>query len=134
MNYLEKEIDSALEEQNLANKKLNEIELANLINDLTIAFFSSPAKNLDPYFLKNTEKKHDPEFWKKVDTIDDLEHPTLIVNDGKTHAWELESSTDLKALLFETTGFPFWIIGKNFKTLTYMDDHDCVHTSKKQNK
>jgi len=56
MNYLEKEIDSVLEEQKLANKKLSETELANLINDLTIAFFSSQAKKLDPYFLKNTEK------------------------------------------------------------------------------
>ncbi|MDL5597085.1 hypothetical protein PGC34_10565 [Pseudomonas kribbensis] len=134
MNYLEKEIDSVLEEQKLANKKLSETELANLINDLTIAFFSSPAKKLDPYFLKNTEKNHDPEFWKKVDTIDDLEYPTIIVHDNKAHAWKLESSTDLKALLLETTGFPFWIIGENFKTLTYMDDHDCVHISKKTNK
>ncbi len=65
MNYLEKEIDSTLAEQSLAHEKLCDDELSKLITRLTTLFFFPETKGLDPYHLKNTQKKHDPEFWKK---------------------------------------------------------------------
>lgn len=129
MNYLEKEIDSTLAEQSLAHEKLCDDELSKLITKLTTLFFSPETKSLDPYHLKNTQKKHDPEFWKKVDRLQNFEKPFLIVQDSKIHAWKLETSEDLKMLFSETTGFPFWIADNNLKVLIYMDDHDCVHTS-----
>ena len=129
MNHLEKEIDSKLAEQFLTHKKLHGDKLSELINKLTTLFFSTETKRLDPYHLKNTKQKHDPEFWKNVDKLQNLEKPFLIVKDSKTHAWKLETSADLKMLFSETTGFPFWIADDNFKVLIYMDDHDCVYIS-----
>jgi hypothetical protein len=129
MNCLEKEIDSALAEHNLAHEKVRNNELAKLIAKLTRSFFSSETKSLDPFYLKNPQKKHNPDFWKKVDTLENFENPLLIVQDSKIHAWKLANSADLKTLFSETTGFPFWIVDDNFKVLIYMDDHDCVHTS-----
>ncbi|QUE92170.1 MULTISPECIES: hypothetical protein [Pseudomonas] len=129
MNYLEKEIDSALSEQNLAHEKLRENELSKLIMKLTASFFSSETKGLDPFYLRKPQKKHDPDFWKKVNTLENFENPFLIVQDSKIHAWKLVTSADLKTLFFESTGFPFWIVDDNFEVLIYMDDHDCVHTS-----
>ena len=129
MNYLEKEIDSALSEQNLAHEKVRENELSKLIMKLTASFFSSETKGLDPFYLRSPQKKHDPDFWKKVDILENFENPLLIVQDSKIHAWKLANSADLKTLFSETTGFPFWIVDDNFKVLIYMDDHDCVHTS-----
>ncbi|CAI8916559.1 hypothetical protein [Pseudomonas sp. IT-P260] len=129
MNHLEKEVDSKLADQFLAHKKLHGDKLSKLINKLTTLFFSTETKGLDPYHLKNTKKKHDPEFWKKVDRLQNFEKPFLIVQDSKIHAWKLETSADLKILFSETTGFPFWIANDDLKALIYMDDHDCVHTS-----
>jgi hypothetical protein len=129
MNCLEKEIDSALAEQDLAHEKVPENELSKLIMKLTASFFSSETKGLDPFYLRSPQKKHDPDFWKKVDILENFETPLLIVQDNKIHAWKLATSADLKTLFSETTGFPFWIVDKNFKVLIYMDDHDCVHTS-----
>lgn len=57
MNYLEKEIDSALSEQNLAHEKLRENELSKLIMKLTASFFSSETKGLDPFYLRSPQKK-----------------------------------------------------------------------------
>lgn len=129
MNYLEKEIDSALAEQDLAREKVRDNELSKLITKLTTSFFSSETKGLDPFYLKKPQKKHDPDFWKKLDTLENFETPFLIVQDSKIHAWKLKTTADLKTLFSETTGFPLWISDDNFKVLVYMDDHDCVHTS-----
>jgi len=96
MNYLEKEIDSTLVLHALPHEKLSDDELSDLITKLTTVFFSTKAKYLDPYQLKSNKKLHDPEFWKKVDTLENLEHPLLIVQDSNIHAWKLESSLDLK--------------------------------------
>ncbi|MGS0546457.1 hypothetical protein ACU8WE_28475 [Pseudomonas parakoreensis] len=57
MNYLEKEIDSTLAEQSLAHEKLCDDELSKLITRLTTLFFFPETKGLDPYHLKNTQKK-----------------------------------------------------------------------------
>ena len=129
MNYLEKEIDSTLVLHALPHEKLSDDELSDLITKLTTVFFSTKAKYLDPYQLKSNKKLHDPEFWKKVDTLENLEHPLLIVQDSNIHAWKLENSLDLKKLFSETTGFPFWIADDLFNVLIHMDDHDCVHIS-----
>jgi hypothetical protein len=56
MNYLEKEIDSTLAQQKIKNKKFSAHDLSALTSKLTSLFFSSKAKNMDPYFLKNTKK------------------------------------------------------------------------------
>ncbi|MEZ1323579.1 hypothetical protein QIW46_19745 [Pseudomonas fluorescens] len=129
MNYLEKEIDSALAEQGLAHEKVRNDELSKLIAKLTRSFFPSETKSLDPFYLKNPQKKQNPDFWKKVDTLENFENPFLIVQDSKIHAWKLATSADLKTLFSETTGFPLWIVDDKFKVLIYIDDHDCVHTS-----
>lgn len=65
MNCLEKEIDSALAEQNLAHEKVRNNELAKLIAKLTRSFFSSETKSLDPFYLKNTQKKTQPRLLEK---------------------------------------------------------------------
>lgn len=128
MNYLAKEIDAVLEEQKIAHKKLSSEDLEALTSAIKIAFFIQ-AKELDPAKMINPIKEHDPEFWKKVDQLQYLETPILIVHDNQTHAWELKTSKDLKTLLSETTGFPFWITDTTLNFLTYVDDHDCIHLS-----
>ncbi|MCR8932920.1 hypothetical protein [Pseudomonas sp. S11A4] len=127
MNYLEKEIDTTLAQQKIKNKKFSAHDLSALTSKITSLFFSSKAKNMDPYFLKDTKKKHDPEYWKTVDTLENFEKPILIVQDDHIHAWRLETTEDLRTLLFESTGFPFWITPENLSTLIYLDVHDCVH-------
>ncbi|WP_143492459.1 MULTISPECIES: hypothetical protein [unclassified Pseudomonas] len=102
-------------------------ELEKIISDVKTRFFYSNTNTLDPLNLKSVTKQHDPDFWKKVDLLYPSEKPTLIVLDNQIHAWTLQSSSDLKILLSETTGFPFWITNTALSFLTYVDDHDCVH-------
>lgn len=132
MNYLAEEIDSTLAEHALEHRKLGSEELNEMISTLRIHFFDSGAKSLDPIHLKNPEKAHDPDFWQKVDQLEDLHKPILIVTDNEVHAWELHSTSDLKTLFSETTGFPFWITDINHGYIAYMDDHDCVHSLHRQ--
>jgi len=129
MSYLKKEITSALEKNNLKNQQIKDNELEKIISDIKTCFFYSNTKTLDPFNLKSVTKQHDPNFWKKVDLLYPSEKPTLIVLDNQIHAWTLQSSSDLKILLSETTGFPFWITNTALSFLTYVDDHDCVHTA-----
>lgn len=129
MNYLAAEIETALKEQGLAHKKLDSEELCKLTSELRAKFFISQKKILDPIELIKSQKHHDPDFWQKVDQLQPLEKPILIVHDDHPHAWELETSKDLKTLFSETTGFPFWITDTRLSFLIYMDDHDCVHTA-----
>ncbi|BBN52121.1 hypothetical protein TRE132_02460 [Pseudomonas chlororaphis subsp. aurantiaca] len=133
MNYLANEIDAVLKEQKIAHKKLPSEDLEKLISDIKTTFFIQ-AKELDPANMINPQKEHDPEFWKKVDQLQYLESPVLIVHDNQTHAWELKTSKDLKTLFSETTGFPFWITDTTLNFLTYVDDHDCVHLSQPHKK
>lgn len=60
MNYFENEIDSTLAQQKIKNKKFSTHDLSALTSKLTSLFFSSKAKNMDPYFLENTKKKTRP--------------------------------------------------------------------------
>lgn len=129
MSYLKTEITSALEKNNLKNQQIKDNELEKIISDIKTCFFYSNTKTLDPFNLKSVTKQHDPNFWKKVDLLYPSEKPTLIVLDNQIHAWTLQSSSDLKILLSETTGFPFWITNTALSFLTYVDDHDCVHTA-----
>jgi predicted patatin/cPLA2 family phospholipase len=128
MNYLAIEIDTVLKEQKITHKKLSSEDLKKLISDIKATFFAQ-AKELDPANMTTPQKEHNPDFWKKADQLQYLESPVLIVHDNQTHAWELKTSNDLKTLLSETTGFPFWITGTTLNFLTYVDDHDCVHLS-----
>ena len=130
MSYLKNEIDSTIEENSLRHKKLNSDEIEQLVLTLKRTFLGPEAKTLDPVLLKKPKKSYDPDFWKKIDKLPNLQNPILIVQDTKTHGWEFETSHDLTTLLSETTGYPFWITSKNLNFLTYMDDHDCVYTSK----
>ena len=129
MSYLEKEITSALKTNHLKNQRLKDNEFEKIISDIKTCFFYSNTKALDPFNLKSVTKQHDPNFWKKIDLLYPSEKPTLIVLDNQIHAWTLQSSSDLKILLSETTGFPFWITNTALSFLTYLDDHDCVHTA-----
>lgn len=129
MSYLEKEITSALETNHLKNQKLKKDELEKIISDVKTRFFYPNTNTLDPLNLKSVTKQHDPVFWKKVNLLYPSEKPTLIVLDNQIHAWTLQSSSDLKILLSETTGFPFWITNTALSFLIYVDDHDCVHTA-----
>ncbi|WP_192553241.1 hypothetical protein [Pseudomonas sp. IzPS59] len=129
MGYLEKEITLALETNHLKNQKLKKDELEKIISDVKTRFFYSNTDTLDPFNLKFVTKQHDSDFWKKVDLLYPSEKPTLIVLDNQIHAWTLQSSSDLKILLSETTGFPFWITNTALSFLIYVDDHDCVHTA-----
>ncbi|WP_085657121.1 hypothetical protein [Pseudomonas sp. B11(2017)] len=128
MNYLAEEINIALKNNNIRSKELNTEELNNLTIELIEKFFIQKVKNLDLAHLNNPTKIYDPDFWKKINTLDYLENPILIVTDKNTHAWKLQSSTDLSMVLSETTGFPFWITDTVLSFITYMDDNDCVHT------
>lgn len=129
MGYLEKEITSALETNHLKNQKHKEDELEKIISDVKTCFLYSNTNTLAPFNLKFVIKQHDPDFWKKIDLLCPSEKPTLIVLDNQIHAWTLQSSSDLKILLSETTGFPFWITNTALSFLIYVDDHDCVHTA-----
>ncbi|WP_236195296.1 hypothetical protein [Pseudomonas glycinae] len=127
MSYLKKEITSALEKNHLKTQQFKDNELEKIISNIKTCFFYLNTKTLDPLNLKSVTKHHDPDFWKKVDLLYPSEKPTLIVLDNQIHAWTLQSSSDLKILLSETTGFPFWITNTALSFLTYVDDHDCVH-------
>ena len=129
MNYLAKEITSAFEKNLLKIRQLKNEELEEIISIIKTCFFGSSTKNLDPLNLKSATKQHDPDYWKKVDFLYPYEKLTLIVLDNQVHAWTLQSSSDLRILLSETTGFPFWITNAALSFLTYVDDHDCVHTA-----
>ncbi len=129
MNFLEEEITSALETNHLKIRQLKNEELEEIISNIKTCFFGSSTKNLDPCNLQSATKQHDPDYWKKVDFLYRYEKPTLIALDNQVHVWELQSSSDLRILLSETTGFPFWITNAALSFLTYVDDHDCVHTA-----
>lgn len=129
MSYLEKEIISALETNHLKNQQLKDNELEKTISNIKACFLYPNTNTLDPLNLKSVTKQHDPDFWKKVDLLYPSEKPTLLVLDNQIHAWTLQSSSDLKILLSETTGFPFWITNTALSFLTYVDDHNCVHTA-----
>ncbi|MGA3828065.1 hypothetical protein [Pseudomonas chlororaphis] len=130
---LANEIDAVLKEQEIAYEKLSSENLTKLISDIKTTFFIQ-AKELDPANMINPQKEHDPDFWKKVDQLQYLESPVLIVRDNQIHAWELKTSKDLKTLFSETTGFPFWITDATLNFLIYVDDHDCVHLSQSYKK
>jgi hypothetical protein len=129
MNYLEEEIDSTIREHSLPHKKMSNDEIDQLVFALKKIFLNIKAKHLDPTHLNQPKKSYDPDFWKKIDKIQNLQNPILIVQDRKIHVWEFETPHDLTRLLSETTGFPFWITSKSLTFLAYMDDHNCIHTS-----
>ena len=129
MSYLADEINIVIKTSSLPHKKIRAQALEKLTLQLIDLFLTSGTKTLDPAYLKNPKKTYDPDFWNKIDKINDMQNPILIVQDTKTHGWEFEIPHDLTILLSETTGYPFWITSKNLNSLTYMDDHNCVHTS-----
>jgi hypothetical protein len=130
MSYIANEIDIAIKTNFLPHKKLSTQAVEKLTLKLIESFLVFGTKTLDPTNLRAPKKTYDPAFWNKIDKIIHIQAPILIVQDTKTHGWEFETSRDLTTLLSETTGYPFWITSKNLNFLTYMDDHDCVYTSK----
>lgn len=129
MSYIESEIDLTLKEHCIAYKKNDIAYTEHLITALTTKFFMETSSVLDPTKLTNAIKFHDIEYWKKISSIENCEHPVLITLDTHYSSWQLNSTTDLQFLISESTGFPFWITDAEKRTLIYLDDHDCVHIS-----
>ena len=126
MSYLETEIDEALENLGIENRKLNTDELEALITSLRHAFFCAGKRVLDPIELRVKHSEHNPDFWQEVSERilnDDL---ILVVFDTAYKAWGIQNSELLKCVLSETTGYPFWVTDRRFSFLVYVDDHDCV--------
>ncbi|TFY84097.1 hypothetical protein DYL59_30790 [Pseudomonas kairouanensis] len=127
MSYLEAEIDEALEHSGIENRKFNNDELGALITSLRQVFFGTGSRFLDPAELRVKHSEHNPNFWQEISgriLNDDL---ILVVFDTAYRAWSLESSEQLKCVLSETTGYPFWVTDRRFSFLVYVDDHDCVN-------
>ena len=126
MSYLETEIDEALGNSGIENRKFDTDELEALITSLRQVFFDAGNRFLDPVELRVKYSEHNPGFWQEVSERilhDDL---IFVVFDTAYRAWGIEKSEQLKRVLSETTGYPFWVTDRHFSFLVYVDDHDCV--------
>lgn len=126
MSYLETEIDEVLESLCIKNKKLNTDALKALTASLCQKFCRAGCSLLNPTELIAKRTEHNPGFWKEVSQRIHQDRLIFMVFDTAYRAWEIESSRQLERILFETTGYPFWVTDTNFSFLIYMDDHDCV--------
>lgn len=126
MSYLEIEIDEALENLRIENRKFNTDELKVLIAFLCKIFFGG-AKFLDPNNIKIKHIEHNPGFWQEVSKRITKDQLIFVVFDTAYRAWAIEKAEHIQCVLSETTGYPFWITDKKFSFLIYMDDHDCVN-------
>ncbi|MCF5724155.1 hypothetical protein [Pseudomonas syringae] len=126
MSYLETEIDEALENSGIENKKLDTVELEALITPLRQFFYGAGKGLLDPVELRVKHSEHNPDFWQEVSERILSNDLILVVFDTAYRAWGIETSEQLKRVLSETTGYPFWITDRRFSFLVYVDDHDCV--------
>lgn len=126
MSYLETEIDEVSENLCIENKKFNADELKTLTVSLCQKFFRTGCSILNPTELIAKHTEHNPGFWNEVSERIHQDHLILMVFDTAYRAWEIESSRQLERILFETTGYPFWVTGTSFSFLIYMDDHDCI--------
>ncbi|MGB3123854.1 MAG: hypothetical protein WBB95_08600 [Pseudomonas sp.] len=126
MNYLEKEIDTALATLELESIKLGTEELTALIVALTKKFFTSESTFLNPMELNDKSSEHNADFWKELPHRIHKKDLTLLVFDSQYIAWKIENAQSLGSILGETTGYPFWITDRELTFLVHMDDHDCV--------
>lgn len=126
MNYLEEEIDHALNTLNISSEKLDSTEIATLIHSLTKKFFRLESNILDPVELNEKNTEHNPNFWQEIQYRISKENLVLLVFDSTYRAWKIHDAQDIAAVLGETIGYPFWITDNNLTFLLHMDDHDCV--------
>lgn len=127
MGYIEEEIEEEKKLNNIKGNRLDESVVSDLVTRINSIFFDGSSKFPDPVGFKCTKKYQDSEFWNKVNEIATSGSPIFGVFDKKVFFWSFETSTEIKRLLSETTGFPFWITDENLSFLIYFDDHDCVH-------
>jgi hypothetical protein len=126
MNYLEEEIDHALNTLCISSKKLDSTEIATLIHSLTKKFFRLESTLLDPVELNAKSTEHNPNFWQEIQYRVSEESLVLLVCDSAYRAWKIHDAQDIAAVLGETIGYTFWITDNNLTFLLHMDDHDCV--------
>lgn len=126
MNYLEEEIDHALNNLDISSEKLAPIKTASLIHALTKKFFKSESDVLDPVELNEKSTEHNPDFWQEIQNRISQESLVLVVFDSAYRAWKIHDAQDIAAVLGETTGYPFWITDDDLTFVMHMDDHDCV--------
>ncbi len=117
MSALETEIDEVLENSCIENKKFNADELKALSASLCQKFCRTGCSILNPTELKTKHTEHTPGFWNEVSEPIHQDHLIVMVFGTAYRAWEIESSRQLEGILFETTGYPFWVTDTRFSFL-----------------
>jgi hypothetical protein len=126
MNYLEEEIDEALNTLKIERKKIVKREIDQLIKSLTKKYFKTESTILDAMEFNETETEHNPSFWQEIENRVKKPDLILLVFDTDYRAWIINNSQDLEPLIGETTGYLFWLIDRNLTFLLHLDHHDCI--------
>ena len=126
MNYLEEEIDEALNTLKIEHKKIVERKIDQLIKSLTKKYFKTESTILDAMEFNETKIEHNPNFWQEIKNRIKKPDLILLVFDTDYRAWNINNSQDLESLIGETTGYPFWLTDRNLTFLLHLDDHDCI--------
>ncbi|MDH2434000.1 hypothetical protein QCD60_15645 [Pokkaliibacter sp. MBI-7] len=115
MEYVKEEVENAF--------RLIGAEAIPLSDDQIRDYLDFHNKNLMSYKI---EKIYSPNFWQELSNLPVVGKSSLIACDVRFHGWLFDSATDIKRVISECVGFPFYVVQPEMKYSMYFDDHDCV--------
>jgi len=85
-------MERSFETLDICAKKLESVELANLVHSLTKKFFTSESDVLDPVELYERSTEHNPNFWQEIQYRISKENLVLLVFDSAYRAWQIHDA------------------------------------------